>query len=108
MHRVFEGSARNLVLGALTAQRASAEDLEEIRRMFDRIREEGGNRGDQPILSQFWVQRLGWTLLHFLWQGTAIVVVYAMLRSLLGVLCPHKGATCWLVRRSWLWPSLRR
>jgi beta-lactamase regulating signal transducer with metallopeptidase domain len=33
------------------------------------------------FLSQFWVQRLGWTLLHFLWQGTAIVIVYAMLRS---------------------------
>jgi BlaI family penicillinase repressor len=37
MHRVFEGSVRNLVLGALTAQRASAEDLEEIRRIFDRF-----------------------------------------------------------------------
>jgi BlaI family transcriptional regulator, penicillinase repressor len=37
MHRVFEGSARNLVLGALTAQRASAEDLDEIRRMFDKF-----------------------------------------------------------------------
>ena len=37
MHRVFEGSARNLVLGALTAQRASAEDLAEIRRMFDKF-----------------------------------------------------------------------
>jgi BlaI family penicillinase repressor len=37
MHRVFEGSVRNLVLGALTAQRASAEDLDEIRRMFDRF-----------------------------------------------------------------------
>jgi hypothetical protein len=40
------------------------------------------------FLSQFslyqpWVPRLGWTLLHFLWQGTAIAVVYAMLRSLL-------------------------
>jgi BlaI family penicillinase repressor len=35
MHRVFEGSARNLVLGALTAQRASDEDLDEMRRMFD-------------------------------------------------------------------------
>ena len=35
------------------------------------------------VLSQFWVQRLGWTLLHFLWQGTAIVIGYAMLRSLL-------------------------
>ncbi len=37
MHRIFEGSARDLVLGALTAQRASAEDLEEIGRMFDRF-----------------------------------------------------------------------
>jgi BlaI family transcriptional regulator, penicillinase repressor len=37
MHRIFEGSARNLVLGALTAQRASAEDLAEIRRMFDKF-----------------------------------------------------------------------
>jgi BlaI family penicillinase repressor len=37
MERVFEGSARSLVLGALTAQRASNEDLDEIRRMFDRF-----------------------------------------------------------------------
>jgi predicted transcriptional regulator len=35
MHRVFEGSVRNLVLGALTAQRASAEDLDAIGRMLD-------------------------------------------------------------------------
>jgi VWFA-related protein len=35
------------------------------------------------LLSQFWMQRLGWTLLHFLWQGTAIAAVYAILRSLL-------------------------
>jgi GWxTD domain-containing protein len=35
------------------------------------------------FLSQFWVQRLGWMLLHFLWQGTAIVTVYAVLRSFL-------------------------
>jgi BlaI family transcriptional regulator, penicillinase repressor len=37
MHRVFEGSVGNLVLGALTAQRASAEDVKEIRRMLDRF-----------------------------------------------------------------------
>jgi predicted transcriptional regulator len=35
LNRVFEGSAKNLVLGALTAQRASDEDIEEIRRIFD-------------------------------------------------------------------------
>ena len=37
MHRVFGGSARNLVLGALTAERASEEDLEEVRRMLDKF-----------------------------------------------------------------------
>jgi GWxTD domain-containing protein len=37
----------------------------------------------QAFLAQFWVQKLGWTLLHFLWQGTAIAVVYATLRGLL-------------------------
>jgi BlaI family transcriptional regulator, penicillinase repressor len=35
LRRAFEGSARNLVLGALNAQRASAEDLAEIRRVLD-------------------------------------------------------------------------
>jgi len=35
LHRVFADSARDLVLGALTAQRASVEDLEEIRRIID-------------------------------------------------------------------------
>jgi BlaI family transcriptional regulator, penicillinase repressor len=37
MNRVFEGSSRSLVLGALTAQRASAEELAEISRMLDRF-----------------------------------------------------------------------
>lgn len=37
MHRVFEGSARSLVLGALTADRASAEELEQVRRMLDQL-----------------------------------------------------------------------
>ena len=35
------------------------------------------------FLSSSVVQKLGWTLLHFLWQGTVITVVYAILRSLL-------------------------
>jgi BlaI family penicillinase repressor len=41
MNRVFEGSARNLVLGALTAQRASAKDLDEIRQILDRLEKRG-------------------------------------------------------------------
>jgi hypothetical protein len=34
---VFEGSVRNLVLGALTSERASDAELGEIRRMLDRF-----------------------------------------------------------------------
>jgi VWFA-related protein len=34
-------------------------------------------------LSQLWIQKLGWTLLHFLWQGTAIAMVYAAARGAL-------------------------
>jgi predicted transcriptional regulator len=41
MNRVFEGSARNLVLGALTAQRASTKDLDEIRQILDRLEKRG-------------------------------------------------------------------
>lgn len=35
--RAFEGSARELVLGALSAQPASREDLDEIRSMIDKF-----------------------------------------------------------------------
>ena len=34
------------------------------------------------ITSQYWVQRLGWTLIHFLWQGAAITALYAVIRTL--------------------------
>jgi BlaI family transcriptional regulator, penicillinase repressor len=37
VHRIFGGSVKSLVLGALTARRASAEDLEEIRHILDRF-----------------------------------------------------------------------
>jgi BlaI family transcriptional regulator, penicillinase repressor len=35
LRRAFNGSAKSLVLGALTAQPASSEELDEIRRMLD-------------------------------------------------------------------------
>ena len=38
--------------------------------------------GIQILTSQPWVGRLGWTLLHFLWQGTAIAVLYTIARFL--------------------------
>jgi len=42
VQRAFDGSAKNLVLGALSSQKVSAADLAEIRRMLDEY--EGGSR----------------------------------------------------------------
>jgi BlaI family penicillinase repressor len=42
LKRVFGGSAQNLVLGALAAQPASAQELEEIRKMLDTFAREKG------------------------------------------------------------------
>ena len=39
--------------------------------------------GIQALLSEPWVERLSWTLLHFLWQGTAIAILHTALRFLL-------------------------
>jgi len=37
LRRVFEGSAKNLIMGALGAQPPSAEEREDIRRMIDEL-----------------------------------------------------------------------
>ncbi len=37
IHKVYEGSAKSLVMQALTTQQASKEDLAEIRRLLDQI-----------------------------------------------------------------------
>jgi uncharacterized protein (TIGR03435 family) len=37
----------------------------------------------QMLSSEAWVQRLGWTLIHFLWQGLSIALVYAAARSIM-------------------------
>jgi uncharacterized protein (TIGR03435 family) len=34
----------------------------------------------QILSSQPWVERLGWTLVHFLWQGLSIAILYAAAR----------------------------
>lgn len=45
LKRAFDGSARNLVMGALSAQPASKEELAEIRKMIDRFaKQQGGSR----------------------------------------------------------------
>jgi BlaI family penicillinase repressor len=42
--RAFEGSARSLVLGALSGQRTSAKELDEIRRVLDSFEKRKGGR----------------------------------------------------------------
>ena len=42
--RAFDGSAKNLLLGALSAQPASEDELREIRSMLDRFTEKKGKK----------------------------------------------------------------
>lgn len=38
----------------------------------------------QSAFAQPWAQHLGWTLLHFVWQGALVSVLFAAVRGLLG------------------------
>ncbi len=38
----------------------------------------------EHLLNQSWTARLGWTLVHFFWQGTLIAALFAAVRSLAG------------------------
>ena len=40
-------------------------------------------------LSQPWAERLAWTLLHFIWQGTLLAAIYALVRLAAGSLTAH-------------------
>jgi predicted transcriptional regulator len=44
LKRAFDGSARSLLLGALSAQRATDTELEQIRRMLDQFEKKKGTR----------------------------------------------------------------
>jgi predicted transcriptional regulator len=44
LKRAFDGSARSMLLGALSAQRASDTELKEIRRMLDQFESQRGKR----------------------------------------------------------------
>jgi hypothetical protein len=39
--------------------------------------------GTQMFSSEAWVERLGWALVHFLWQGLSIALLYAAARRLM-------------------------
>ena len=44
LKRAFDGSAKSMLLGALTAQKASNDELQEIRRMLDQFENQRGKR----------------------------------------------------------------
>ena len=44
LKRAFDGSAKSLLLGALSAQRSTEEELGEIRRMLDQFEKKRGTR----------------------------------------------------------------
>ena len=61
-----------------------------------------------------WVDAIGWTLLHFLWQGTVIGVFYAVVRPLFpGVVARYRLGmgvllamlTCPLITLAYVWPA---
>ena len=43
----------------------------------------------QSLASQPWVERLGWTLVHFLWQGAVIAAIYATAHRAARAASPH-------------------
>ncbi len=43
------------------------------------------------LLNQPWTERLGWTLLHFLWQGILVAALYALARALGGSRVSARG-----------------
>ncbi len=48
-----------------------------------------------PLFSQRWVVLLGWTLLHFLWQGTLIAAAFAVVRAIIPRL--SKSDACYVL-----------
>jgi beta-lactamase regulating signal transducer with metallopeptidase domain len=53
------------------------------------------------LLNQPWTERLGWTLLHFLWQGILLAALYALARAVAGGGISARGryaiACAWLL-----------
>ncbi|MGO4881766.1 MAG: M56 family metallopeptidase [Bryobacteraceae bacterium] len=45
----------------------------------------------QMLSSEAWVERLGWTLVHFLWQGLAIALVYGAADKVMARRCSPNG-----------------
>ena len=84
VRRAFDGSAKNLVLGALSSQKVTAEGRAEIRSILDEY--EGGRDDNSDCdLRATAGYVVGWTLLHLCWQGTLVAVgLWCVLEALGG------------------------
>ena len=85
--RAFGGSSSQLVLQALSAKRASAEELVEIRRLLDsrKFQDKTDGRASledtmtaiELVISQPVAHAIAWALLQFVWQGALIGILTA-------------------------------
>ncbi len=91
LRRAFGGSVRKLMVAALSAERATPEELAEIRKLIGRSgkHDEDCNDHDDEdhdkakarramnaVTSEL-IERMGWTLAHTVWQGAVAAVVLA-------------------------------
>src|SRR6185369_10669002 len=79
IRRIGEEPGTGNARGAAGFRQGSGRDTESVGRV-------GAEEGKKMItlLNQPWTERLGWTLLHFLWQGILVAALYALARALAG------------------------
>ena len=84
LRRAFGGSPAKLVVQALSEKKASPDELAEIRELIDRLEAEQDKRSNavNGVPVALVVESLGWTLLHFVWQGTLVAALLYGLLSL--------------------------
>ena len=79
MSRAFGGAPGKMVMQALADESATPEELAEIRGIVRQLRNE--TEEEMMSFTTAFVEALGWTLLHFVWQGAAIAFLFAVLNQ---------------------------
>ena len=83
LERVFGGSTQKLVMQALASKKASRAELAEIRKLLDEMEGDASMNGMREFIGNPILQRIGWVLLHSLWQGALIAGGFEAIRFLL-------------------------
>ena len=92
LDRAFGGSSSKLVMQALAAKRASAEELGDIRKADRSTTGRPAMTAIETLLRQPAAQAVGWALLQFVWQGAlSALLTAALLRRCAGA--PPTSAT---------------